>query len=430
MDVLKKGDKKVTSWMKTKIAILPKLYDANGNIRKKWFVYFSYRNPVDNKMTRFRIFEGFGTLYTKKERYAHAEKLIANYTQKLNSGWNPFEEERNGAIYDDNLRYATMARVFKTARSGNKTFNYYSNLFLPEVKGMAEKTYTNYLSKYRIFDTWLLKNGYAGNDIASISPEMVRQFFYFLINDEKLAKITITKYKHMMERLFDWCVDHKYLKVSPMQNIPTTSRKNDQAPRPINEADIDKLVKKISETDRQLWLTVQLEYYCFLRPGLEIRLARIKWFDLARGIISVPANVVKTDEPKMVIIPQTFRDELVNDWKLHLFPPDYYLIGKNGMPGPEPLGQNNLRNRFNIIRDALELPKEYKLYSWKHTGNARAADAGIPAYHRQKQNGHASMRSLEEYLKNKIGFKSDELKYSFPPLKNPGSTAGAKTNPN
>ena len=86
------------------------------------------------------------------------------------------------------------------------------------------------------------------------------------------------------------------------------------------------------------------------------------------------------------------------------------------MPGPVALGSNNLRNRFNIIRDSLNLPKEYKLYSWKHTGNARAADAGIPAYHRQMQNGHASMRSLEEYLKNKIGFTSDELKNKFPTL--------------
>ena len=53
--------------MVKKIAILPKLYDANGNIKKKWFVFFSYRNPADGKMKRFRIFDGFGTLYTKKD---------------------------------------------------------------------------------------------------------------------------------------------------------------------------------------------------------------------------------------------------------------------------------------------------------------------------------------------------------------------------
>ena len=115
-----------------------------------------------------------------------------------------------------------------------------------------------------------------------------------------------------------------------MQDIPTTTRQNDQAPRPINESDIDKLVSKIKETDRQLWLTVQLEYYCFLRPGLEIRFARIKWFDLARGVINVPKDLIKTRRDKVVIIPNQFREYLLTDWKLHLFPSDYYLIGQNG----------------------------------------------------------------------------------------------------
>lgn len=402
--------------MNKKIAILPKLYDANGNLKKKWFVFFSYRNPTDNRMTRFRVFEGFGTLYTKKERYSHGEKLVADYTQRLENGWNPFQDDRKGAIYEDNLRYATVARVFKAARTENKTFNYYSNMFLPEVKGMADKTYKNYVSKYRIFDAWLSSKGYSGNDIATISDVQMREFFLYLINDLKLARITVKKYEHMLARLFDWCIKKKYLRNSPIHDLPETTRKNDQAPRIINEADINRLVTAIQNQDKQLWLTIQLEYYCFLRPGLEIRFARVQWFDLARGVISVPAEVVKTDEKKTVIIPDQFRESLMNDWKLHLYPPDYYVIGQNGIPGPQPLGSNNLRNRFNIIRDNLELPKEYKLYSWKHTGNARAADAGIPMYHRQQQNGHASMRSTEEYLKNKIGFKSDEIKKNFPTL--------------
>jgi hypothetical protein len=86
------------------------------------------------------------------------------------------------------------------------------------------------------------------------------------------------------------------------------------------------------------------------------------------------------------------------------------------MPGLKPLGENNLRNRFNIIRDSLNLPREYKLYSFKHTGNARTADAGISMYDRQRQNGHTSMRSTEQYLKNKIGFKSEKLENDFPTL--------------
>jgi len=398
-----------------KICILPKLNDCGGDPKKQWFVFFSYRNPANNKMTRFRLYDGFTKCPTKKAKYEHAEKVIQDYTTRLQNGWNPFEDDLK-AIYEDTLQYTAVKRVFKSARAGNKTFNYYSNLFLPEVEGMADKTYRNYVSKYRTLDAWLTKNGLAGNDIRTIMPETMRKFFFYLINEEKLARITVKKYQHMLERLFNWCVKNKHLRVSPMCDIPETSRRNDQAPRPINEADIDRIVKKIRETDRQLWLTIQLEYYCFLRPGLEIRMARIGWFDLARGVINVPGEVVKTDNPKTVIIPRQFREHLMQEWRLHLFPTDYFLIGQNGVPGPKPLGSNNLRNRFNIIRDSLNLPTTYKLYSWKHTGNARAADAGIPVYHRQKQNGHASMRSMEDYLKNKIGWKSEEIKNGFPSL--------------
>ena len=400
---------------RNKICILPKLNDCHGDSRKQWFIYYTYRNPANNKMTRFRVYDGFTDQRTKKAKYEHAEKLIIEYINRLKSGWNPFIDDSK-AMYDDNLRYATATRIFSAARTGNKTFNFYSNLFLPEVQGMAEKTYKNYVSKFRIFDSWLMKHGFEGNDIHYITPDTMREFFLFLINDEELARITVMKYRHMLERMFDWCVKKRYIKFSPMQDLPDTTRENDQAPRPINESDINMLIQKISETDRQLLLTVQLEYYCFLRPGQEIRMARIAWFDLARGIIRIPKDKVKTRQEKIVIIPSQFRKYLMEEWKLHLYPSDYYLIGQNGIPGQKPLGSNNLRNRFNIIRDSLGLPREYKLYSWKHTGNARAADAGIPAYHRQMQNGHSSMRSLEEYLKNKIGFRSEELQNNFPTL--------------
>jgi integrase len=398
-----------------KIFILPKLQDCGGDLKKQWYVYFTYCNPATNKMERFRLYSGFTQCKTKKEKKAHAKKVIEDYTYRLKSGWNPFKDDIS-AVYTDNLEYDAASRVFRAARSGNRTFNYYSNLFLPEIEGMAEKTYKNYISKYRTFDAWLTKKGYSENDICFISPDIMRGFFLYLINDEKLARITVMKYRHMLERFFDWCVKKKYLLRSPMEDLPDTTRENDQAPRPIHESDIDRLVQKIKETDPQLWLTVQLEYYCFLRPGQEIRLARISWFDIARGIITVPKQLVKTRQEKFVIIPVQFREYLMNEWKIHLFPPDYYLIGQNGMPGTKPLGSNNLRNRFNIIRDSLNLPKVYKLYSWKHTGNARAADAGIPAYHRQKQNGHSSMGSFEDYLKNKIGFTSKELENQFPSL--------------
>lgn len=400
--------------IRNKLVILPKLNDCAGDPRKQWHIYFSARNPKTGKMKRFRIYDGFTDCRTKKEKYAHAEKLIGLYSERLKTGWDPFADDST-AIYEDHLQYANTAKWYGNRRKSNKTFSFYVSQFLPELTGLEPVTYRNYQSKYRHFNLFLEKHGLAGNDITTITEEDIRQFFLFLINDMKLARITISKYQHTIERLFKWLVEKKYIRNSPVVNVPTTTRENDTAPRPVNEGDIDILVEAVKK-DPQLWLTIQLEYYCFLRPGLEIRMARVKWFDLARGRIIVPRDVVKTKQDKVVIIPQQFRDELVNEYRLHMYPHDYYVIGPNGLPGTRPIGSNNLRNRFNIIRDSLGLPKEYKLYSWKHTGNARAEDAGIPMYARQRQNGHSSMRSTEEYLKNKIGFRSEELEKQFPSL--------------
>lgn len=402
--------------MRQKICILPQLFDYNGDPAKQWFVVYSYRNPANGKMQRFRLYEGFTRCHTKKAKYAHAQEVIAEYTNLLKTGWSPFTTGET-AIYSDSLQYAAIARTYAQKRASNRTFSYYANLFLPEVEGSARKTYLNYIGKYRTFDNWLMSKGIQQNDISTISQPVMRDFFLYLINDPKmqLARITMKKYEHMLARLFTWCVKHKYLRQSPMFDLPDTRRVNDTAPRPIHLDDINGLIEEIKK-DRQLFLTIQLEYYCFLRPGIEIRKARISWFDLASSRIYVPAEVVKTKEDKVIIIPDHFRQYLLKEWKLNLYPKNYYLIGKNGIPGTEMIGSNNLRNRFNVIRDRLGLPLKYKLYSWKHTGNSAAEDAGIPMAARQRQNGHRSLRSTEEYLRHKIGFRSPEIQNNFPPL--------------
>jgi integrase len=413
-----------------KLCILPKLHDWNGDVRKQWFVFFSYRNPADNKMKRFRIYDGFTDCRTKKAKLEHGGKLVNSYSHKLQSGWNPFHEEAERVIYTDNLQYVALTRAYSDKRKSNKTFSYFSNLFLPELLGSARKTYQNYVSKYRAFNSFLENKGLGGNDITTITQPIVAEFFWYLIEDPRmqLARITLKKYEHMLARLFIWLVKCKHIRQSPVFDLPDTRRKNDQAPRPIHEGDIDRLVAEIKK-DRQLYLTIQLEYYCFLRPGLEIRLARVGWFDLATSRIYIPENVVKTEKKKVVIIPNQLREYLVKEWKLSNYPADYFLIGQNGMPGPVPLGSNNLRNRFNIIRDRLQLPLQYKLYSWKHTGNSRAEDAGIPMAARQRQNGHSSMRSTEEYLKNKIGFRSPEIEKNFPELEKKVTRTRARVTP-
>lgn len=363
-------------------------------------------------MKRFRVYDGFTDCHSKKAKIEHGLNQVKKYGDMLAAGWSPFVDGKN--VYEDNIHGA--AKLFKVIRAGNHNFNYCTNQYLPEISGLAKRSYENYLSRFRVLGRWLDGENMGANDIKYVDNEVMKGFFLWLINGQKLSKTSVNIYRYMLGKFFDWAVKNKYMRITPMRDLPVTTRLNDTAARPIHEADIEKLSEAIRKDDPQLWLAVQLEYYCFLRPGLEIRFSRVGWFDLARGVVNVPKEFIKTRDNKTVIIPNQLREYLMTDCKIQQYPGNYFLIGRDGVPGVEAVGINNLRRRFCVIRDRLELPKEYKLYSFKHTGNSRLVDGVVPMYHIQKQNGHSSMRSTEEYIKNKIGFKSVEILNNFPTL--------------
>lgn len=74
------------------------------------------------------------------------------------------------------------------------------------------------------------------------------------------------------------------------------------------------------------------------------------------------------------------------------------------------MGKNSMRKRFVSIREELNMPEEYKLYSWKHSGNLRAELMDIPMIDRTYQNGHKSIKTTEVYTRNKIGRAGNAFK--------------------
>lgn len=103
-----------------KIAILPRLYNAGGDIAKQWFVFYSYRNPMDGVMKRFRL----SVIGKNREmRLTHANALIAEYTEKIKRGWTPYEDEQ--VIYDDMIQYSNVSKMYGDKRKSNLCLKVY-----------------------------------------------------------------------------------------------------------------------------------------------------------------------------------------------------------------------------------------------------------------------------------------------------------------
>jgi hypothetical protein len=88
-----------------KLIKLPVVYDAGGDVSKKWFIEFYIKNPKNGKFERQRIYRGINKFHTLKERKKAANEVCNFWTEKLKSGWTPFKDE--SVIYDDNLQYQT-----------------------------------------------------------------------------------------------------------------------------------------------------------------------------------------------------------------------------------------------------------------------------------------------------------------------------------
>ena len=117
---------------------------------------------------------------------------------------------------------------------------------------------------------------------------------------------------------------------------------------------------------------------------------------------------------RTINIPDQFLKVLISDYKLQNYNKEYFIFGNERKPGEKPVGNNNLRVRFNTIRDELRLNKDYKFYSMKHTGAGFLLDVpGITIKDLQEHLGHTNINSTYHYIKKISGDDIREDKTQF-----------------
>lgn len=397
-----------------KMIIMPKLCNCSGKFKKQWFVYYSVRDPLSNKMIRIRHYDGFTGL-TEEEKYDHARELIEEYTQKLKNGWSPFAGNQQ-IVYSNNIDYKTVAEMFKTRQTANRTLRLILSKYLDIKKsGISKSSLQTYTSCYRIFTLWTEKLGMEKNDIKSYSNGLILLFFKYLIDEKKLSAKSIKKYTELLSGFFQFCVDKKFIKINPVYSIPKCNRVNDNTARPIMRADIE-VFKKELQKDQQLWLAVQFMFYCGLRPNHEVREMKIGALDLVAGFIYVNRSISKNGSTRVVTIPRQFLTFLRDNIDTRKWDREFYIFGRDGMPGPVPIGKNKLGYKFRKIREKLNMPHEYKFYSWKHTSAIELDESRIPMKEISRHYGHSTISITDIYMRNKKPALSVAIRDNYPSL--------------
>lgn len=77
----------------------PKIYTADGDLSKRWYVYFSFQNPETGRMKRLGNIYGKANQYkTKEARLTILTSYRKNLLFLLKQGYNPFKD--NTALFE------------------------------------------------------------------------------------------------------------------------------------------------------------------------------------------------------------------------------------------------------------------------------------------------------------------------------------------
>lgn len=241
-----------------------------------------------------------------------------------------------------------------------------------------KKTYQGIKSKIKVF--------LEAHGAIRITPETTKAFFKDL--ELKRNPTTYNNYLIHLNAMFKRIGEPQL--TEGLQKL----RENRKPARFFQPHQIGRLKKAIQEKDPELWLFVQFIYYCFIRPG-ELRWLRVGDIMLDEGQIIVRAEISKNKRSQYVAIPDAFKPVLE---PLKQYPANHYVF-----PSPrdisKPVGINSMYRRHYVILKEQGFNKDYKLYSWKHTGAVMFVKAGGNLKELQIQLRHHSLDQVNEYLR-------------------------------
>lgn len=353
------------------------LFNAGGDVTTRWFIYYSAPHRV-------KKYKGINTTNDPQERTRRAMALAAQIACE-------------GLLKPSAQLSADLGRLLQ------KTLLQKKHL-------LRKKSYQTYESKVRKFSAWLIKQKISKPD-AFTSLHAVS--FMEWLRREGRNVTTVNTYKRTLQQFFQTLIKQQVITINPFATIKC-EREQPKGSLYFRKHQVEELRQQIQLHDQQLWLAVQLLFYCFVRPG-EARNLIISDFYLEESKIRLRGEISKNKKEQFVSIPNVFSPELLK-LKLHQYPDHWFLIGKDNQPGPDPVGINYLSKSHRVLIRKLNYGKRYNLYSWKHTGAVMAVSNGINLKDLQMQLRHHSLDQVNEYLRDLGVIDSEDLRNKYPSL--------------
>jgi len=378
---------------------LPRLFDADGDMKKDWYVFYKYNRPDGKGKERFRIREldGVGSLNRikdKEQRYYVAGIMISAITELLESGYNPFiESNKQGEEFrgESDLILSDAIEKYLEVKVGSSA-----------IRG---ETATNHRSLINIFKAYAKKKGLLDKRMVDLTQSDYQGFFDHRLSVDKVSGAT---HNSDLSRLgtfvkfFEGRIEgfSNKLKVKSAPESGTVHRVYTQVER-------ERIVSHLKNSDPTLLFYVLHIFYVCLRPK-EGRRLRVGDYNVETRKISINSEQSKGKSAATFTITDGLLP-VVQAMELHRYPKHWYVFGKLGQPSAEPCAKNYFSERYRQVMDVLGFGHDYTMYGWKHTRNVDLYLQYKDPYKNMRFNRHKNLQTTMKYLKELGLFTTDTI---------------------
>ncbi|WP_452223520.1 tyrosine-type recombinase/integrase [Lacinutrix chionoecetis] len=396
----------------------PKIYNAKGDLTKRWYVYFSFRNPETGKLKRMTPIYGDANAYkTKEDRLQVLTQYRKTIIKLLNQGFSPFEN--NIEAFENLKKPPTIPEIIKEEpKPETPILKVVEEKIVEEPKMLVKEafdfalnykkklvgvtTMRSYENRDDYFLRWLTKNYPELKTIDKLSKKLMLTFLNETL--ERTTARTRNNYRTELGAIFQVLEDNEIIEsnfVKKINVLKSTPNRN----KTYTDEQQQVIFEYLEKHDKVLLLFIKFISYNFLRP-IEVCRLQIKDININTRTVQFKA---KNSPLKTKIIPEILWKELPD---LTQFNPEDFLFTNDGIGGTWDTKINNKRDFYSkrfkkVVKEKFDLGVNYGLYSFRHTFITKLYRAMVkdssPYEAKSKLmliTGHATMTALEKYLRD------------------------------
>lgn len=373
----------------------PKIYDANGDLSKRWYVYFSFRKTAESALVRFPNNFYAAQYLDKKDRLQWLKKIQRTLSILLKDGFDPYNPENKFEFDTEDKSNQSIEEALKFALNIKK-----STLAATSYKGLEGRILR--------FEKWLNENGFKNRLITTVNKKVVTSYLNEILIATSAKNRNNTRTD--ISSIFTVLADNDIIPDNFIHKVPvlkSTPEKN----KSFTTEEEAKIFNYLDKNNKLLALYVKFISYNFLRP-VEVNRVKIGDIDLNDKILKIKT---KTGF-KVKRIPQLLIDEIPD---LSIYPCDAYLFGRKDFGQYWEATENNRRNDYSDyfleVKKKFGFDKNYGLYSFRHTFITKLYNTFIKEMtpNEAESNimsitGHSTKTALRKYLREINAYIPDD----------------------